>query len=277
MTPVMSEFEYRKAPYRSASALKKLVTADMTTFVCGLTLVRHGETQYNKDGLLQGQSVDLPLSEIGLQQAQAAAEFLKQVHFSHVFASDMLRAQETAQTIAKVNRSCSGLQVMCDPLLKEISFGMAEGGPMQVVKEMAAAAGQVFPGFTPPGGETQEQVKLRFVQFWGKMLQKIGSNIQTEPNDRFSSGLSTVPPNVTVCDLPRHALLVSHGAYMCVAVRYLVQDLGCTLPQGCDEAKMFALSPNAGISHFTLTLRKDGDSVQVLGVNCQVINKGVDK
>lgn len=41
------------------------------------------------------------------------------------------------------------------------SFGIAEGRRLQDVKDMAEAAGQTFPGFTPPGGETQEQVRLR--------------------------------------------------------------------------------------------------------------------
>lgn len=39
-------------------------------------------------------------------------------------------------------------------------FGTAEGGRVQDLKEMAEAAGQSFPGFTPPNGETQEQVRL---------------------------------------------------------------------------------------------------------------------
>lgn len=54
------------------------------------------------------------------------------------------------------------------------SFGIAEGRRLQDVKDMAEAAGQTFPGFTPPGGETQEQVRLRLsycirrvlVKFW---------------------------------------------------------------------------------------------------------------
>lgn len=40
------------------------------------------------------------------------------------------------------------------------SFGIAEGGRVQDLREMAKAAGQSFPDFTPPGGETQEQVRL---------------------------------------------------------------------------------------------------------------------
>lgn len=41
-----------------------------------------------------GQAIDSPLSEIGLQQAEAAGRYLKDVKFSNVFVSDMLRAQQ---------------------------------------------------------------------------------------------------------------------------------------------------------------------------------------
>ncbi|GLD74501.1 probable fructose-2,6-bisphosphatase TIGAR A [Lates japonicus] len=144
----------------------------------GLTLVRHGETQYNKEGLLQGQAIDAPLSEIGLQQAEAAGRYLKDVKFSNVFVSDMLRAQQTAETIMKHNNSCSELQMASDPLLKEISFGIAEGGRVQDVKEMAKAAGQSFPGFTPPGGETQEQTSLQPLCYFSYPLSPLSSPVR---------------------------------------------------------------------------------------------------
>lgn len=90
-----------------------------------------------------GQTIDSGLSEIGLQQAEAAGRYLKDVLFSNVFVSDMLRAQQvpfwtlqslifnrfplchgmcffqTAQAIMRQNSSCCGLQMVCDPLLKE--------------------------------------------------------------------------------------------------------------------------------------------------------------
>ncbi|XP_014832048.1 PREDICTED: probable fructose-2,6-bisphosphatase TIGAR A [Poecilia mexicana] len=124
----------------------------------GLTLVRHGETEYNKAGLLQGQAVDSSLSETGRQQAAAAGSYLRDVGFSNVFSSDMRRAQQTAEKIMQQNSSCLRLQMVCDPLLKEKSFGVAEGGRVEDLREMARAAGEPFPGFTPPGGETPDQV-----------------------------------------------------------------------------------------------------------------------
>ncbi|KAK5867801.1 hypothetical protein PBY51_012262 [Eleginops maclovinus] len=160
----------------------------MEALTFGLTLVRHGETKYNKEGLLQGQLIDAPLSEIGLKQAEAAGCYLKDVVFSNVFVSDMLRARQTAETIMKHNTSCLGLQAVCDPLLKEKSFGIAEGGRVQDLREMAKAAGQAFLDFSPPEGETQEQVKERVKEFMEKMLQKIGAeHWQDRGEDETSS------------------------------------------------------------------------------------------
>uniref|UniRef100_A0A3Q0R7X8 TP53 induced glycolysis regulatory phosphatase a n=1 Tax=Amphilophus citrinellus TaxID=61819 RepID=A0A3Q0R7X8_AMPCI len=240
-----------------------------------------GETQYNKDGLLQGQAIDLPLSETGLIQAEAAGWYLRDVKFSNVFASDMLRAKQTAETIMKCNSSCSALQMVCDPLLKEKSFGIAEGGRLQDFKDMAKAAGQSFPGFTPPGGETQEQVKERVKEFLEKMLQQIGAeHFHERGQDEIAL---SAPPETSpaegkaddgVKDVPVHALVVTHGAYMCVAVRYFVEELRCCLPQGSDKAHMFSLSPNTGLCRFILTLRKQNDRFVLSALRCVFIHRG---
>ncbi|KAM9352082.1 putative fructose-2,6-bisphosphatase TIGAR A [Symphorus nematophorus] len=253
----------------------------MRALTFGLTLVRHGETPYNKKGLLQGRLIDSPLSEMGLQQAEAAGHYLKDVKFSNVFASDMLRAKQTAEAIVKHNSSCSGLQMVCDPLLKEISFGIAEGGLMRDVKEMAKAAGQSFPGFTPPNGETQEQVKERVKAFLEKMLEQIGVEHWHDRGEDENS--LSAPPETSsvegkaddgVRGVPVHALVVTHGAYMCVAVRYFVEELHCSLPPGSDKAHMFSLSPNTGLCRFILTIRKEEDTFKLSGIQCVFIHRG---
>ncbi|KAM9854304.1 putative fructose-2,6-bisphosphatase TIGAR A [Aulostomus maculatus] len=264
----------------------------MTTLTFGLTLLLYfdidesfisfsGETQHNKDGLLQGQTIDSPLSDIGLQQAEAAGLYLKDVKFSNVFASDMLRAQQTAEAIMKHNHSCSGLQMKCDSLLKEVSFGLAEGGRLQDLKDMAKAAGQSFPGFTPPEGETQEQVKLRFREFMWKMFQQMGSEhwLDGREDEVSISALTETSPAKGEADdgvrsVPVHALVVSHGAYLCVVVRYFVEELHCVFPQGSDKAHMFSLSPNAGLSRFIVTLRKEDEEFKLSGIRCVFINRG---
>uniref|UniRef100_A0A665TUD0 Fructose-2,6-bisphosphatase TIGAR A n=1 Tax=Echeneis naucrates TaxID=173247 RepID=A0A665TUD0_ECHNA len=160
-------------------------------------------------------------------------------------------------------------------------FGVAEGGRVQDVKAMAKAAGQSFPGFTPPKGETQEQVKERVKEFMEKMLQQIGQEHWSHRGeDEPSLSAPTEPspvegkPDDGVRGVPVHALVVTHGAYMCVVVRYFVEELGCSLPQGSDKAHMFSLSPNTGLCRFILTLRKEDDKFKLSGIRCVFVHRG---
>eukprot|EP00912_Choanoflagellata_sp_UC4_P000320 UC4_evm1s197 len=67
-----------------------------------LYIVRHGETEWNRRGIIQGQS-NSELSDLGKLQAQLVGKALKNVNFSFVFSSDLSRAKDTCQTILDVN------------------------------------------------------------------------------------------------------------------------------------------------------------------------------
>ena len=62
-------------------------------------LIRHGQTDYNRQFRLQGRS-DIPLNRLGLAQARAAHEALRGVHFDAVYASPLRRAVDTACIVA---------------------------------------------------------------------------------------------------------------------------------------------------------------------------------
>lgn len=66
-------------------------------------LIRHGETEYNKTRRLQGW-LDIPLNDVGHQQAKEAAQKLVNHHFDVLYSSDLLRAHETATHISKVTK-----------------------------------------------------------------------------------------------------------------------------------------------------------------------------
>ena len=87
-----------------------------------LILVRHGETDWNRDRRVQGQT-DLPLNETGRAQARALAEQLAGTRVDAVYASDLARARETAELLAAQR----GLTVTLDPALREKDFGSWEG------------------------------------------------------------------------------------------------------------------------------------------------------
>ncbi|XP_038009705.1 fructose-2,6-bisphosphatase TIGAR isoform X4 [Motacilla alba alba] len=137
----------------------------------GLTVVRHGETRYNKDKILQGQGVDEPLSATGFRQADAAGLFLSNVKFTHVFSSDLLRAKQTAAAILGKNRFCKDLEIKYDARLRERKYGVAEGRPLADLKAMAKDAGEQCPSFTPSGGETLDEVRERARDFFEFLCQ----------------------------------------------------------------------------------------------------------
>ncbi len=87
-----------------------------------LVLVRHGQTDYNREGRLQGQ-IDIPLNDTGVRQAAVLAAAVAEDPPDLLIASPLQRAAETARIIG---RSC-GLEVTTDEAFVERGFGQWEG------------------------------------------------------------------------------------------------------------------------------------------------------
>ncbi len=100
-------------------------------------LVRHGETSWNREGRFQGQ-IDVPLNDIGLRQADAVAEALKDVAFDRIISSNLSRALRTALPLA--SRMRLGMGVETDDDLKEIAHGLWEGRTAAEVEAMYPGA-----------------------------------------------------------------------------------------------------------------------------------------
>ncbi|TRZ01284.1 hypothetical protein DNTS_001494 [Danionella cerebrum] len=246
----------------------------MLTFA--LTMVRHGETQYNRDKLLQGQGVDTPLSDTGHQQAMAAGRYLKDLHFTNVFVSNLQRAMQTAEIILGNNIHSSATEMVLDPLLRERGFGVAEGKPKEHLKNMANAAGLACRDYTPPGGETLEQVRTRFRKF----LKTLYKSMVEDHESAFSPHLSDPEEPVIngladdgVKSVPVHALVVSHGAFIRVSVRHLIEDLQCSVPVGVRINQLFSPCPNTGISRFIFSLCREESGLQVSRIHCVFVNR----
>ena len=86
-------------------------------------LIRHGETNWNKEGRFQGQ-IDIPLNENGKDQASKTFAYLKNISFNKAFSSSMHRPYETAQIILQNNKD---LEIQKIDSLVEISHGLWEG------------------------------------------------------------------------------------------------------------------------------------------------------
>lgn len=106
--------------------------------------LRHGETDWNAQGLSQG-STDIPLNPKGLAQAAAAAEMLRHRGIATIVASPLDRAATTARIVAEA----LGLSIETDHDLREVGFGEQEGRPMGTWYD-SWIAGE----YTPEGAET---------------------------------------------------------------------------------------------------------------------------
>ena len=87
-----------------------------------IALVRHGETDWNRERRVQGHT-DTPLNETGRRQAAALAATLAGEPIAAVYTSDLARARDTASVLAEQR----GLEVRSDPRLREKHFGTWEG------------------------------------------------------------------------------------------------------------------------------------------------------
>jgi broad specificity phosphatase PhoE len=90
--------------------------------VTKLLLVRHGETDWNAEGRLQGQT-DRPLNDFGRRQARRLAEQLEGEELQAIYSSDLARARETAEIVSER----LGLPVELDADLREKDWGTWEG------------------------------------------------------------------------------------------------------------------------------------------------------
>lgn len=138
---------------------------------CRFLLVRHGETDWNREKRFQGW-YDVPLNDTGRQQAQKAAEFLKDVHLDFAISSPMLRPKETAEIILQHHPEMS---LQLEDGLREISHGLWEG-------KLEAEIEQAYPGLLKqwqiapetvqmPEGENLQQVWERAIATWDKIVQ----------------------------------------------------------------------------------------------------------
>lgn len=91
-----------------------------------LVLIRHGETDWNRELRFQGQ-LDVPLNAIGLEQARRVAERLAGEPMQQLVSSDLQRALQTAQAVAGRQAPGRPLDPFLDAALREQHFGLAEG------------------------------------------------------------------------------------------------------------------------------------------------------
>lgn len=156
-----------------------------------LYIIRHGETDWNKERRLQGQ-VDIPLNEFGRKLALKTADALREIKFDAAFTSPLKRAKETAEImIGKRN-----VPLYEEPLIIEMGFGTYEG--LRCKGEDNEINDPKFHYFfdaphkyqAPSGGESFETVTERVGRFLESLYQ----------NERY---------------LESNILIATHGAALC--------------------------------------------------------------
>ena len=122
-------------------------------------LLRHGQTPMSVQKRYAGRS-DVPLTDLGVQQAAAAAKRLASAGLALIVTSPLLRAVRTAEEVAAV----TGAQVVKDEGFRETDFGAWEGLTFAEVQERWTDEVRTWladPAVAPPGGESFTEVSTR--------------------------------------------------------------------------------------------------------------------
>lgn len=190
-----------------------------------LILIRHGETDWNRDLRFQGQ-LDVPLNATGLEQARCVAERLAQEPMQGLVSSDLQRALQTAQAVAG---RVPALDPMLVVALREQHFGIAEGLRVPDIKAQFPQAWDQWlrfeADFSFEGGESTRV-------FHARVLAAVRALAQRHPGQILT--------------------VVTHGGVLDMVYR---SALGLPL-SGPRESEI----PNAGINR----VRLQGESIQIL-------------
>lgn len=160
------------------------------TRVLRIHLVRHGESTWNVEGRVQGQTVHVPLTHLGVTQARDVAASLATFPIQRLYTSDLVRAVQTAEHVSKA----IGVDARPDVRLRERSYGMLEGRPNREVPMLGRNDG------LPPRGET-----------FGAVVRRVGELLDECVGEAFSLGLEGVA-------------MVTHGDTIRAALTWLGQQ-----------------------------------------------------
>ena len=187
-----------------------------------LLLVRHGETDWNAEGRIQGM-LDVPLNALGAKQAElAAAELARTIDLAELVSSDLVRTRETTKPI----NDATGFEPRFDARIRERHFGVWQGKTYEEWRVLDAEGMARYnagdPDYGPEGGETATQFLARCVSAVSELVS-IGNE--------------------------RTLILVTHGGVVSSMVRH-AQGLN---PQ---SARTWSV-PNASISEWRVEYVND--------------------
>jgi len=123
-----------------------------------LYIIRHGETEFNKKGMMQGRGIDAPLNSTGKKQADRVADVLKNETVDQLVVSSMIRSIQTAQPLSKL----LSMPIQSYDDLDEMNFGDLEGKRSKdIANELNHIHNEWASGninYNIPGGESPVEV-----------------------------------------------------------------------------------------------------------------------
>ena len=195
-----------------------------------LILIRHGETDWNRELRFQGQ-VDVPLNATGHEQARRLAERLgaERLAVDHLVCSDLIRTRQTAQPVLGTLLPQLHIDKVLDASLREQSFGLVDGMRVDDIKLQHAGAWENWLRFDAdggmPGGETTRQFHARVMDAVRRLAQEYAG---------------------------KTLMVVTHGGVLDMVWR-TAKGVGLHGPRQSDI-------PNAGFNR----VRLDGDAIELL-------------
>ena len=182
-----------------------------------LLLVRHGETDWNRDGRWQGHS-DTHLNDLGREQARRLAGELRDVDI--VYSSDLARAKETAEILAGE----LGLPVRFDARLRERSFGAWEG---MTAAEIEAAFAEAHGRWLAGEGAGADDAEA-FDAFGARVTSFLGDVLERHPDETVlvvahGGSIRVVHALASGLDYVRDHRSIP-GVANCVVARYAAKD-----------------------------------------------------
>ncbi|SHK16207.1 histidine phosphatase family protein [Rhodothermus profundi] len=198
-----------------------------------LYFVRHGETDYNRHGIVQGRGVDAPLNEHGQRQAEALARRFAEVALDAIYTSPLQRARATAEAVRQYHPDLPFYQ-MAD--LEEMDWGDLEGKPcappydaqIRRIYERWQAGDYAYP---VPGGESVLDVQRRALRALQTILARHeGEAVLVVTHGRFLRILlASILPEYGLARmeaLPHTNTAVNH--LVCENGRFRALRLNCT-------------------------------------------------
>lgn len=171
---------------------------------CHFYIVRHGETEWNQQGRLQGQQ-DSPLTENGIRQAAERSVTFQNIEFADAFSSDLFRAQRTAEIVVAERQ----ITIKTTQLLRERAFGQFEGIKYEEWQSQLQQSLEERESLTEEG------------KFYHKHAPDIESDEET------STRMLTFIRQTAIAYPGQKVLVVAHGGIM----RATLAKLAFTIPQ----------------------------------------------